>query len=225
MNSIDLLRDIVCNQPSIRTCRFFTFSTATKLQNRLTDIVDEDVLLISKALEKKLHNEVRFWPALLSVFLEENCYSEALLREAFYHQPNRDYIYVERSHLESFFSTKMPSPLAVNSKVLLADGSARHIPLLDFKVPSKEGHDTLVVECVRALGLCGHVLDSGRSYHFIGTSLMSESELLDLLAKFIFLDPVSDKAWAAHQILERSASLRISEVRGQSPFLVASIQA
>ena len=224
MDSIDLLKDIVRNQPSIRTCRFFTFSTATKLQKRLTNISDEDAFLISKALEKKLHNGMRFWPALLSIFMEEKCYSEALLQEAFYHQPNCGYVYVERSHLESFLSTKMPSPLAVNSKVLLADGSARHIPLLDFKVPSKEGHDSLVIECVKALGLSGHVLDSGRSYHFVGTNLMSESELLDLLAKFIFLDPVSDKSWAAHQIVERSASLRISEARGQSPFLVATIQ-
>lgn len=223
MDSAAVIKEIVRDHPAIQTCRFFSFSTATKLQDRLVNIGTHENLLITKAKAKKKQERIRFWAALLSIFVEEHLYNDTLLSEVFYHQPNRDYTYVCRADMGSFLAAKTPIPQAINSKVLMSDGSARHIPMLDFKVPSKEGHDTLVVECARALGLRGYLLDSGRSYHFIGGSLISESDLMDVLAKFILLDPISDKAWAAHQIIERCASLRISEMRGYTPLVVARV--
>lgn len=223
MDSAEVIKELVRGNSGIKACRFFSFSTSTKLQDRLQAMDDHECDLISRAQEKKKRESVRFWNALLSVFIEGRVHNEELLAEVFYHQPNRDFTYVDRKDLEEFLATKKAIPQAVNSKVLMIDGSSRHIPLLDFKVPSKQGHDRLVADCVRAMGLHGYVLDSGRSYHFIGSNLISESELLDLLAKFVLLDPISDKAWAAHQIIERSASLRVSEVRGRAPMVVSQV--
>lgn len=223
MDSADVIRELVRKNSSIKSCRFFSFSTSTKLQDRLREIDALKCNLIDKAQEKKKREGVRFWNALLSIFVEEGIHNQELLSEIFYHQPNRDFAYVDRNDLEEFLATKKTTPQAINSKVLMIDGSSKHIPLLDFKVPSKQGHDKLVADCVLTMGLRGYVLDSGRSYHFIGSNLISESELFDLLAKFILLDPISDKVWAAHQIIERSASLRVSEVRGHAPLVVSRI--
>jgi len=223
LDSADIIRELVCDNSGIKTCRFFSFSTCTKLQDRLRGIDTLKRDLIAKAQKKKKTEGIRFWNALLSIFVEEGIYNRELLDEVFYHQPNRDFAYVNRENLEEFLETRKTTPQAINSKVLMIDGSSRHIPLLDFKVPSKQGHDNLVADCVRAMGLRGYVLDSGRSYHFIGSDLISESELMDLLAKFVLLDPISDKAWAAHQIIERSASLRVSEVLEYAPSVVSRV--
>ena len=223
MHSIDVIKEIVQRHSDIKTCRFFSFSTTTKVQDRLTDIKEDEKRLISKAQARKKIDRSRFWSAVLSTFIDEKNHSDKMLNEVFYHQPNRDYTYVDRGRIEAFLQEKGGAPRALNSKVLLNNGATRHIPLLDFKVPSKDGHDELVIACMAALKLRGYVLDSGRSYHFIGIDLVSESELVDLLAKFIFLDPIADKAWAAHQILERSASLRISEGRSHAPTVVAQL--
>lgn len=223
MNSEDIIKDIVRCNVEIATCRFFSFSTATKLQDRLRDIEGCESALISMAQRNKMRNQVRFWSAMLSLFIEKKTYSKRLLPELFYHQPNRDYDYVDRLRLDQYLDSNFPSPHAINSKILMIDGSTRHIPLLDFKVTSQSGHDELVMDCIRSLGLSGYILDSGKSYHFIGEKLISESELIDILAKFVFLDPISDKAWAAHQILERSASLRISARNGHAPILLARL--
>lgn len=63
----------------------------------------------------------------------------------------------------------------------------------------------------------------GKSYHFISRTLSTKSELIEILAKFILLHPISDKSWAAHQIIEDSASLRISENMMYSPTFVQYI--
>lgn len=223
MNSTDVIRKIVSENPDIKALRFFCFSTFTKLQDRLQETDPAKSVLIAKAQEKKKSDGIRFWNALLSIFVEQRVFNEALLAEVFYHQPNRDFVYVDMTCLEDFLASRKVTPQAVNSKVLMIDGSSRHIPLLDFKVPSKQGHDRLVIDCVRVMGLRGYVLDSGRSYHFIGTTLISESELFDCLAKFVLLDPISDKAWAAHQLIERSASLRVSEVEGSAPTVIGKV--
>jgi hypothetical protein len=193
------------------------------LQDRLRDLDSVASDLISKAQERKKIHEIRFWNALLSTFIVERVHNEGLLAEVFYHQPNRDFVYVDHKDIDEFLSARSTTPQAINSKVLLLDGSSKHIPMLDFKVPSKQGHDELVTACLRVMGLSGYLIDSGRSYHFIGTTLISESELLDLLSKFVLLDPISDKAWAAHQLIERSASLRISESRGHAPQVIGRV--
>lgn len=223
MDSTTVIRELLLDNSDIKTCRFFSFSTFTKLQDRLRDVDPATNLLISKAQEKKKIDGVRFWNALLTIFVEEKIVNEKLVAEVFYHQPNRDFVYVDRTGIDEFFSGCKVAPQAINSKVLMIDGTSRHIPLLDFKVPSKQGHEGLVVDCVRAMGLSGYVLDSGRSYHFIGTTLVSESELFDCLAKFVLLDPISDKAWAVHQLIERSASLRVSERGGEAPTVISKV--
>jgi hypothetical protein len=158
---------------------------------------------------------------MLSIFAEEGVVHEKILSEALYHQANSHYEYINRNQLDEFLKTSRETPLAINSKLIMNDGTSKHIPLLDFKLSSNnKSHDNLVKACICILGLKGYILNSGRSYHFIGSQLVCESELLDLLAKFALLSPISDKAWVSHQIIERSASLRITVKNGKEPYLI-----
>lgn len=220
-SSADIILNIINNNERIRSVRFFPFSTSTKLQDRLTNFSESELNLIEKAKARKAKDGSRFWDGMLSVFSDEGMVEERLLCEALYHQANTKYEYVQRGEIDQFFRTRRETPMAINSKVIMEDGSSRHFALLDFKLPASRKHDLLAAACARALGLRGYVLDSGRSYHFIGKELIAESELLDLLAKFALLAPLSDKAWASHQLIERSASLRITAKAGREPSLVA----
>lgn len=223
MNSIDVLKEILLSTPHISTMRFFSFTTSTKLQDRLSQISESEISIITRVMAKKKTEGIRFWNAMLALFIEDGECNKKLLSEILYHQANQEYKYVSSSNLNEFLSDLGDGILALNSKVLMSDGSTRHIPLLDFKVASAPKNHQLASACIELLGLHGYLLDSGKSYHFIGYELVSESELLDILAKFILLDPVSDKAWAAHQIIERSTSLRITKKNGKYPIVVGKI--
>jgi predicted nucleic acid-binding protein len=193
MNSIDVINEVLSENDKIKTIRFFKFSTKTKLQDRLVEVSNTDQELISRALKYKHDHSMRFWNALFTVCISEQKTSQKLISESLYHQHNRDYSYVDVDCLNDFIASSVDKTLALNSKVNLYNGDSRHIPLLDLKLPSKNGNDQLAIQSLQALGLTGYLLDSGKSYHFIGSKLISESELIDLLAKFILLDPISDK--------------------------------
>lgn len=220
MTSDDVLAGLARDNACIEYFRFFSFSAATKLQDRLHLVDSATARIIEGARERKAATNTRFWNALLSMFIEGEAFEESLLAEALYHQPNKSLEDIRADRLKQFLAAEAVGNRAVNSKVLLRDGSSRHIPLLDFKIALQPGHEKLVQSCARALGLSGYILSSGRSYHFIGESLVSESELIDLLANFVLLDPLSDKAWAAHQLIERSASLRVSGKYGRKPEVI-----
>jgi hypothetical protein len=223
MNSIDVINEILSENVKIKTLRFFNFSTKTKLQDRLFVTNNIDQQLVEKGLKLKYSMNMRFWNALFTICISEKKTSPKLLTESLYHQHNKDYSFIDASSLNDFITDSTNRTLAFNSKVYLQNGDSKHIPLLDFKLPSKEGHDELAADSLRALGLTGYLLDSGKSYHFIGNRLMGESDLLDMLAKFILLDPISDKAWACHQLIERSASIRVSKRDNFAPQLVCKL--
>lgn len=225
MDSISVLKEILKKNEQIQSLRFFKFATNTKLQSRLLKFDEFENDLVNKTIDFKIKNNVRFWNALLSILIKNKITSTKLLVEALYHQPNKNYDYVNVVSLDAYLNSHEYDNccLAINSKVELLNGDTGHIPLLDFKLPSKNNNDKLAIDTVKALGLCGYLLDSGKSYHFIGNQILSENELIDLLAKFILLDPISDKAWASHQLIERSASVRISKRNNLAPKLIAEM--
>lgn len=223
MKSIDAIEKVLEANPRVSWIRFFVFSTKTKLQDRVKELSASECRLVDAALSRKSKEGMRFWEALLAMMAEQGKTSDRLLEEVFYHQPNRNYLFAERGDLREVIGSHESECLALNSKVLLRNGASRHIPLLDFKIASKPSNHRLVRDCVSALGLRGFLLNSGRSYHFIGLELVSESELLELLAKFVLLHPLSDTAWAAHQLVEQSASLRVTGRFGEAPEVIDRI--
>jgi len=220
MNSCEVLVEVIKANPQIASLRFFLFSTSTKLQDRYSDGNSVSASLIDDAIKLKKELDVRFWHALLALFTRTAHIDEALVCHALYHQANTKYQYIDAATVFDFCMLDNKGPTAVNSKVIMNDGGTRHIPLLDFKVKSQAQNINIVIATIKALKLRGYIIDSGKSFHFIGLDLVSESELIDILAKFSLLAPISDSAWASHQIIERSASLRISPRNGAHPIVV-----
>ena len=60
--------------------------------------------------------------------------------------------------------------------------------------------------------------------HFIGTKLIADSELTTFLGKLLMYNPIIDKSWIAHQLIEKYCALRISYKNGVIPKVIKSIR-
>jgi len=112
--------------------------------------------------------------------------------------------------------------IALDSEVLLADGSSRFIPMIDFSVKSsKLGGDATARACVEALGVPGYLVTSGRSYHFYGEQLVDSAGQLDFWSKALLLTPMVDERWIAHQIRSGRSALRVTpNEKGDLPGII-----
>lgn len=113
--------------------------------------------------------------------------------------------------------------LGLASIVHLEDGSYGHIPLMDFACPVSEKNLEIVSTGLRLLGQHeGAILDSGRSYHSYGFSVMTEPDWRDFMVRALFLDPFVDTRYVAHRLLSRRAVLRVTAhpVKKQEPHVV-----
>ncbi|MBY8023456.1 hypothetical protein KW469_00110 [Vibrio fluvialis] len=217
------LETLLKNNPNINVFRLFTFSFSNKVQDRIVDLSLCEKNIIEKSITYKNNNSTSFWEAFFTTSVKEKKLEQRIVKQAIHHNKNNEYIHVLSQDLLSFIQNNNYDNLAINSKVELECGSSKHIPMLDFKISTAPSNLKLVESVLSALGCEGAILDSGKSYHFVGSNLISQSELIELLAKFILFHPIADKAWAAHQIIEGSASLRVSNKYGKKPEIISYI--
>jgi hypothetical protein len=100
--------------------------------------------------------------------------------------------------------------LAASSRVECVGKEDMHIPMLDSHCDVSAANDRRVRFITIALGLHGYIVHSGRSYHVYGSKLIATEELVTLLSSALLFSPIIDRAWIAHQIIERACGLRIS---------------
>lgn len=217
------LETILKNNPEINIFRLFSFSFSNKVQERINNLSSNELNLINKSINYKSINLTSFWEAFFTTSLINKSVEKRIIEQASHHNKNNDYIHIPAKELLHFIRNNDYQNLALNSKVELNCGASKHIPMLDFKIASEPSNLQLVKSVLCALGCQGAILDSGKSYHFIGSNLISQSELTELLAKFVLFHPIADKAWAAHQIIEGSASLRVSNKYGEKPKFITYI--
>lgn len=223
MRNVKCYLEIINRNPKIDVLRIFRFSSNNKVQDRERNSSNRNMGIINRALYEKERKGSSFWESLFSLAEGGEVLDKCFMKNALFHNKNETYTHLTKVDFLNFISSDIHEDVAINSKVILSDGSERHIPMLDFKIKSNNQNLKVVKDVLHILGLKGYIFDSGKSYHFVGYNLITESELLDLLAYFILLQPISDKAWATHQILERSASLRLSKKYGQYPELIECI--
>ena len=82
--------------------------------------------------------------------------------------------------------------------------------MLDMGLPVGPESRDACVNAVSALGVGGLLLQSGRSYHFIGNQPLGQRELTRFLARAQLLSPIVDARWASHQLIDGQCGLRIS---------------
>ena len=144
------------------------------------------------------------------------------------HHPFRGDAAGTRQALEAATAGLRPGRiLALRS--LCVGGSAapdRHLQMLDFRLPVNDASERIVEATVRAMGLHGWLLSSGRSYHFLGSrTLASPEELMAFLGRALLFAPIVDGRWVAHQMIEGQCALRVSSGNPEQivPALVSEV--
>ncbi|WP_297480165.1 hypothetical protein [uncultured Photobacterium sp.] len=222
MNNLSYLNFICKKNPNINILRVFDFSFSNKFQEINEELTVDEFEAVKNCIKYKNKYDMSFWESLFILMKEGQTVSKRMLNHSIFHNENNKYINIKRDDFFDYIKTDIDGNVALNSKVVLKDGTVMHIPMLDFKIPSNKSNLDIVHNVIEMFNLDGLILNSGKSFHFIGFDLITENDLINLLSKFILLHPISDKAWAAHQIIERSASLRISKKYGKYPYLMES---
>jgi hypothetical protein len=174
-------------------------------------------ILIERALAIRSDLGLPFWDSLLLYLSTHPVRAEHLLKRATLHNPQRlDALQIHRNDctetqirkiVEALPSDRM---LAISSRMLTKQGTPLHLPMLDFHCVASPENDNLVKSVMTKIGLEGFIARSGRSYHFYGNELVDEQSLVTVLGKALLFSPILDRAWIAHQLLERACGLRIS---------------
>jgi len=223
MDNLNYLNTFITRNPSIRTFRVFKFTFKNKFQDVHKTLTKDEQEIIIKVMSHKEVKKISFWEAALDLISGGMNISNRMLEHAVFHNENKCYEYFNKQNFIEFIKTDIGPDVAINSKVVLNSGQVMHIPMLDFELTSSPKNLGIIEKILKVLKQKGMILNSGKSYHFIGYTFITENELLNLLSKFILIHPISDKAWAAHQIIERSASLRISEKYGALPSFIKEV--
>lgn len=126
--------------------------------------------------------------------------------------------------------------MVVFSKVLLQDGKSVHIQMMDFNLQKNEQGLNLVVERLKKVGVCsGWVLESGDSYHFYGSQLLSENEWVNFMGDCLLtsvvhgkdnIEQVADPRYIGHSLKRGGNALRITTRAGKTfePRVVAFLK-
>ncbi len=116
-------------------------------------------------------------------------------------------------------STPEGMELALNSRVVLRDGTVMHIPMIDLATKAT-GIIRRVLDVLPS-GLSDAMIwfESGRSYHGYGTVLISQEEWTKLMGRFLLVNqpqvpPVVDPRWIGHRLISGYASLRWTKNTG-----------
>lgn len=123
-------------------------------------------------------------------------------------------------------AAKQPrSSLALSSRVTVASGEERHLTLMDFQCPVRPGTLPAVITALEAIGEeTGVVVESGRSYHYYGSRLLTIDEWRTFLGRCLLLSPLTDTRYIGHRLIAGETSLRIAaDTSHTQPTVVACL--
>lgn len=222
MNTIEILEEIYNKSSEIDKLLFYHFPKQKLLQDRIN--FDElENIHFQEALNIRDKYKLPFWDSMMLTYFGKNKTSKDILKCALYHNKlDNGYWTSDFNYINKEIQNNVN--LAFNSKVKLKTGSFKYLPLLDFHIPNNEENLCTVKKVISLLGLSeGYILDSGESFHFIGNKLIEYQELIEFLSKALLFSPIIDRAWIAHQLLEKAPSLRIGYKHNQLPTLILKL--
>lgn len=223
LTSIDILNQIL--KDSAETISIFSYQTSRHVQSKVNMQEKNTAMLFDKALEMTNACGVPFWDSLMTSTFVVPDFDHQVFLEAISHTENKYHTELSRANIVSFASTleKIEDNLAAASKVRVKDGTSMHICMIDFHIPFSSNGTGVITQLLKTLKIQGYLLSSGKSYHFYGKKLMPEREYIQFLVKLIFLSPIVDKNWIAHQLLRSQSFLRITKKYGNFPYLVETV--
>jgi hypothetical protein len=219
--SIDVISSLLGRHPDITILTIFEPPVTSSLQDRLKgDPVTS--ALVADGLKIRNDLGLPFWDSLLVACFGVGAAAVPILEQAKFHNcpPVRTSSFLASGWsapaIEDIANKLSPdNMLVLSSRVKLRTGGSRHIPMLDFHIPSAAHNQELVVFIANSLDpKGGFILTSGKSYHFYGKSLLTEDELPAFLGKALLFCPIIDRPWIAHQLVEGACGLRVSQKPG-----------
>lgn len=227
MNTVDVIERIVRAHPEIKHIQLVSYKAAKDLASDYQQTwTAEDEKSYKEALEIRQTYKLPFWHALMleiSNSKDDQMPLNCLVGTCRHHDICNLAILGrnEIGSLESF--QKLTVRTGINSRVILENGTIRHIPMLDFHISYSDRNTIAVKEVCKLLGYHGFVLSSGRSYHFIGNTLITKSEMISFLGRALLFTPIVDTVWIAHQLQDQACTLRISGKYGVYPEVISKV--
>ncbi|GAB6906015.1 hypothetical protein DESC_820038 [Desulfosarcina cetonica] len=223
MDVLDAVNEIINKNPNINLLTFTKYPKQILIQNRIKlNVIDEKFISAAQSIRNNF--SLPFWDSLMLSFFDKENVSIELLSSALLHNKNTDKIRTRKiEDIRIFLDNNPKDNLSLNSEIFLNDNSIKHLLLLDFHIFPSTNNFKIVYDILCILNVHGYILDSGESYHFVSNSFYELDSLLDLLAKALLFSPIIDRAWIAHQILERSCSLRVGEKHNITPTVINKV--
>jgi hypothetical protein len=224
LNTLEVLKELLRKNSDISSVHLVPIVDSTFVQSAIESNA-KDQAQIELALAIREEHKFSFWDSLCSVFIDRENYSKRLLKKVFHHNYNYEVNSVTSfDFLDGFLPGKKTQKYAISSKVIMSDGRVCHVPLIDFHCQVSAPNQRLVQDVLNTLDIGpGLLLDSGNSYHFIGMNLIEMDMFGCFIGKLIMFNPIIDKSWAAHQLIEGYCALRVTEKNGRVPEVVSEI--
>jgi len=221
----DIIKACLTSNNEIEYIHIHQFEDSIPLQSRIESLSPFEEKQVLSAIKTKELFSIPFWESLMLTFNNNKNFSKRILDAVITHTKRKR----ERINKYDFISETenmitMDINFAFNSEIITKSKKRLHLPLLDFYISVSEENQK-VVECIiAALNMKnGYLLISGKSYHFIGSDLITRKELIIMLSSALHFAPIIDKSWLAHQLFELSCSLRFTKKYGILPSLIKII--
>ena len=224
MESIDVVVHLGEIYKEIDTFYFFQLQKQWLIQDRIT-LEEKEIAHIDKALTIREELKLPFWDSVMLSTFNNPDFSEKILDAALCHRECTNLVEVknDKSLYQHLVELKEEG-FAWNSLIKLKNGDRKHFPMMDFHIPVSNDNLNVVKTVLKKFELreC-MVLNSGESYHAISTNYTDEEQMMNILQRALFFSPIIDRLWIAHQMLNKSCSLRIGKKHGLVPEVVSVI--
>lgn len=216
LDVIDLVISIVSSHPEIDVVFLGQPHINDPLLSR-SDLSPSDRDLIRTAWRQCNESGFPLWDSVMMLLARSDQIPDTILRQAMFHHGISG---TQFSVMSDAFARKvcelsqnMPpgQMLAMCSEVQLKNGSTKHIPMIDFRCPVRPHSLQFVSRIAKLFDVGkGFIVETDRSYHFYGAELLTGQEWLQLLGRALQFSPIVDRAWIAHQLIDKCCNLRIA---------------
>lgn len=221
INSLDIIKALINQEKSIQSIWLVEFNNYKLIQNRI-EITEELENAFNSALDLRERYKLPFWDGFNVSLFDKKIKKFDFFDDILFHNTAKKEIIVQREKASNLSLSNLNGYTALSSKIK-ANNKIMHLPLLDFHIPVSDKNTEISKNVIAHLGLKGNLLDSGKSYHFVGSRLLEENEMKNLLYKALLFAPIIDRAWISHQLIQGYCCLRLSKKYDRSPYLISKI--
>lgn len=221
-NSIDIIKSLVADVKSIERIQLVEFDSYKLIQNRV-EISKELKEVFNSALDLREKYRLPFWDGFNVSLFNKEFKDFEFFKDILFQNHSKKITTLTRDEALMLDDYNLSGYTAISSNVHV-NNKDLHLPLLDFHIPVSPENIEISKNVLKHLGLKGYLLDSGKSYHFIGSMFLDENSFKDILYKALLFTPIIDRAWISHQLIQGYSCLRITKKYERLPIFVAEIE-